>query len=174
MKSYERLSKPALPKEYATATISDSIRQELRNTKWSNLLFIGPAGTGKTYQLWALHRKWNNKATTPGRHKIHIISECADIDRYRFNYEWLDAWCEFPGTLCIDDIGYRTPGEWNTQAIYAISTFRRQHQLKTIWTTNLSTAEIGNQYTPAIASRLTGGLVIHTGGKDRRQIRSAA
>jgi hypothetical protein len=103
------------------------------------------------------------------QHKIHVIGECSDVDRHRYEWEYLDAWAGFAGVLCVDDLGYRKPTEWTFQAIYHLATHRRANGLRTIWTTNLDAARLTEAYGPAIASRLTGGTVIVTGGADRRQ-----
>lgn len=135
---------------------------------WITLLLIGPAGTGKTTVLWALHKALTTGQEFTGQHPVHVISECGDIDRYRFEWDWLEEWSKFSGRLCVDDVGYRKPSEWTSQAIYYLTNYRRQYKLKTIWTTNLTVEELKEFYGAPIASRLMGGVVIQTGGEDRR------
>jgi DNA replication protein DnaC len=157
-----------VPAEYSGAEVSPGIKAKIPKD-WQSLLLIGPAGTGKTTQLWALHRKHVTGKELTGRHKVHVISECSDIDRYRYDWDWLNAWAQFPGLLCVDDIGYRSPKDWTCQAIYHLATYRRAHQLRVIWTSNLTLDRLREAYGDPIASRLTGGTVIQTGGPDKRQ-----
>jgi DNA replication protein DnaC len=158
-----------VPAEYADAELSPALRNI--PAKWRSILLVGPAGTGKTRQLWALQRKHVTGTEWPGRHKVHVISECGDIDRYRFEWDWLTAWATFPGVLCVDDIGYRKPQEWTVQAVYHLATERRKHARRTIWTTNLDRGRLADAYGEPVMSRLAGGAVIDTGGEDRRQVK---
>ncbi len=168
----QSLDVQAVPYEYRDAEPSKSIRDHLPK-KWQSLLLIGPAGTGKTTQVWGLHRKHVRGNENNGRQKIHVISECGDIDRHRYDWSYLDAWAEFKGVLCVDDIGYRKPLDWTLQAIYYLATYRRAHGLRVIWTTNLSVDRLEEYYGAPIASRITGGAVVQTGGEDRRKTGSA-
>jgi hypothetical protein len=156
-----------VPHEYRDAVLTPAIKP-LMPSDWSSLLLIGPAGTGKTTQLWGLHKALTIGNEFTGDHPVHIISECGDIDRYRFEWDWLDDWSKFRGRLCIDDLGYRKPTEWTFQALYHLSNHRRMHGLKTIWTTNLTIEALKEYYGSAIASRVMGGVIFETGGIDKR------
>lgn len=156
------------PKEYRDATLSAPLKAVPKG--WQSLLLLGPAGTGKTSQVWALQRKHVRGTEWAGHHKVHVISECGDIDRYRFDWEHLDAWSQFRGVLCVDDVGYRKiPSEWALQAVYYLATYRRAHGLRVVWTTNLDRNRLAEAYGAPIQSRLCGGVVLVTGGADRRQ-----
>ena len=157
-----------VPKEYQNAKLAQSVHDVVFNTDWSTLLLIGPAGTGKTTQVWALHRHLIDGTEFTGQHDMHVISECGDIDRYRYEWEWLEEWAKFPNILAVDDIGYRKPESWTTQAIYYLTNYRRQHCLNTIWTTNLEEDKLRENYGAPIASRLLGGIIFPTGGMDKR------
>lgn len=167
------LTRQKIPAEFvahARAGVSEAMRERVPR-KWKTILLIGPAGTKKTTQLWALHARHvsgSAEAQAPGTHKVHVISECGDIDRYRYDWDWLDAWCDYRGCLCIDDIGYRQPRDWTVQAVYQIATQRRAHGRRTIWTTNLTFDRLREYYGAPIASRLMGGTVVQTGGDDWR------
>ena len=161
------LTRQNIPPEYKDCKLTPSIKPRM-SPDWITLLLIGPAGTGKTTALWGLHKELTTGQEFTGQHPVHIISECGDIDRYRFEWDWLEEWAKFHGRLCVDDIGYRKPSEWTYQAIYFLTNYRRQYKLKTIWTTNLTVEELKESYGAAIASRLMGGVVIPTGGIDKR------
>lgn len=163
----ERLHPQMVPAEYAESTISPALKR-LNGKSWQSILLIGPAGTGKTTQLWAMQRRQVTGGEWMGGHKVHVISECADIDRHRYEWEWLEAWAMFPGVLCVDDLGYRKPQEWTVQAIYHLATYRRAHRRRVIWTTNLDEDRLADSYGAPVLSRLAGGEVIQTAGADRR------
>jgi DNA replication protein DnaC len=164
------LNRQKIPAEYAKAKLTPHIKP-LMQPGWTTLLLIGPAGTGKTTVLWGLHKALTTGKEFAGQHPVHVISECADIDRYRYEWDWLEDWAKFPGRLCVDDIGYRKPTDWTYRAIYHLTNYRRQFQLKTIWTTNLTTEQLTEYYGAAIASRLMGGVVFQTGGADKRIVK---
>lgn len=161
------LTRQKIPAEYRDCELTPTIKAKMPKD-WCTLLLIGPAGTGKTTVLWGLHKALTTGKEFSGQHPVHVISECEDIDRFRFEWDWLEDCAQFPGRLCVDDIGYRKPGEWTLQAIYYLTNFRRKHKLKTIWTTNLSVEDLKEYYGAAITSRLMGGVVIQTGGEDKR------
>ncbi len=163
------LTRQKIPPEYSDCQLTSAIKPNMPNG-WLTLLLIGPAGTGKTTVLWGLHKELTTGQEFTGQHPVHVISECGDIDRHRFDWDFLEEWAKFPGRLCVDDIGYRKPGEWTTQAIYYLANTRRQGKLKTIWTTNLTTDALKDYYGAAIASRIMGGVIFETGGPDKRQI----
>lgn len=163
----EPLTQQTVPPEYADSVWSRDVGDRLPDD-WHTLLLIGPAGTGKTTQLWGLHRAQPCGRVYDGMHPVHVASECSDIDRHRYDWEQLDRLAHFRGALCIDDLGYRRPTDWTIAAVYHLATYRRSHRLKTIWTSNLSHERIAEWYGEPIASRIAGGIVITTGGPDRR------
>jgi hypothetical protein len=97
-----------------------------------------------------------------------VISEPGDILRHRYDREWLDAVASFPGILTIDDVGCVPVSDWVIEALYTIANERRSEELITVYSSNLTPAELAAKYSPAIASRLCGGSVIELAGRDRR------
>lgn len=156
-----------IPEIYQDAEISDG----LKGIKDKTALLIGSAGTGKTYQLWALVQSAMKRDY---RCSVYVLSEPHEIESHRYDYDRLSEWKEFTGTLCVDDLGYRCqrdgsqPTEWAMHVAYCLSDYRLSHNLKTIWTTNLSLERLRDAYGQAVASRLQAGSTINTSGKDRR------
>lgn len=133
----------------------------------------GGPGTRKTTQLWAIQQYCLGRPMT-AQERVHVMAEAADIDRHRFSMEWLDAWCSWPGILCIDDVGYKQPNDWNVQALYAILNIRGQHKRRTVITTNHDKDKIHALYGEPIASRMFRDVVIGSGTTDMRGVRSPA
>lgn len=155
-----------IPPEYADAVLSERLREIVQNTPSMTVLLIGPPGTGKTWNLYGViqHYEARPHLGRPAR----LITEAKDIDGSRYDDALLTEWCRFPGVLCVDDVGYRSPTEWTRRAIYAIATERRAWSRPTVWATNLTLDRLAEQYTEAIRSRLAGGLVVPVKGEDRR------
>ena len=157
-----------VPTSYLEATASDDLRG-----LGPQLALIGPAGSGKTWQLWGLvihHREL--RPDSPPR--IWLVSEALDIEGHRWDQEWLRAVAEFPGIVAIDDLGYRcqrpdsSPSEWAAHAAYVISDQRSSWRRRTIWTSNLTREQIAAAYGPPVMSRICSGGVVEVGGEDRR------
>ena len=102
------------------------------------------------------------------RDRMRIESEVGSIRGKRYDREALQELIDYPYWLAIDDIGAVTPNDWVSEAIYHLANERRAHGLTTVWTSNLSPQKIRDAFGAAIASRILGGLVIETSGKDRR------
>jgi len=158
-----------VPPAYTEARLSERLRELLAGRPQPSLLLIGPPGTGKTWNLWALVR-WYEARPHLGR-PARLIAECQDIDSARWDEDRLAQWCEWPGLLLVDDVGYRNPTEWTRRAIYAIADSRLAWQRPTGWATNLSLEVLTSTYGPAVSSRLQAGAVIPTTGEDRRRLR---
>ena len=157
-----------VPEEYRQAELSDGLKEEMpAMSKWQTLTLVGPPGTGKTYAIYAMMITAHKAGFT---HPVKVISE-TDIDRARFDLGLLDNLILHKGVLCLDDIGYKKPNDWNIQALYEITTKRRKSNLHLIMTSNLDKDALTTQYGPAIASRVFGGIVIDTGGEDRRLLK---
>lgn len=169
-----------VPSEYHSATASDFIMERLRFARAhqsKTLTMIGPAGTGKTWQLWGIYKRVaSNLLKQIERNSyefrmqsVLIISEAVDMERNRYDHAWVDKAIAHHGILAVDDIGYgKTAHDWCMQAVYTIANERRKYQRLTIWTTNLSPERLSEYYSPAIASRLLGGVVIELDGVDKR------
>lgn len=160
-----------VPPEFAGMSVIPSILSKGKDILI--LTMFGGPGSGKTTQLWAV-QQYCTQIAKAYSHRCHVMSECHDIDRHRYSEAWLEAWCNFPGILCIDDIGYKKPNEWNIQALYAILNIRAENKRKTMVTTNHDKKKITELYGEPIASRLFRDVVIDAGTTDMRGVRSTA
>jgi hypothetical protein len=102
------------------------------------------------------------------RDRMRIESEVGFIRAKRYDREALQELIDYPYWLAVDDIGAATPNDWVSEAIYHLANERRANGLTTVWTSNLSPQKIRDTFGAAIASRILGGVVIETSGKDRR------
>jgi len=185
-----KLVESEIPNEYHGAELSKQVGDMLNSAKalTGAALIVGPPGVGKTRQLWACYRSLRIKqaeriaedgSEEPAefvrrfrfqKPRMQIINESWDIARNRYGYDWLEDVGKHPGWLAIDDIGSgKAANDWTMQAIYFLANHRRAWKLPTIWTTNLQQDQLASYFTPAIASRLCGGVIINPEGADRRQ-----
>jgi len=62
-----------IPPEYLGAEVSPVILDLMRKSPdWQTIMMIGPAGIGKTTQMYAMKARWDD---------VLIVSECMDISR---------------------------------------------------------------------------------------------
>lgn len=186
----------AVPREYQGAELNANLRKILKG-KPSAVYLHGPPGCGKTRQAWAMVRHdrlnrmaalinegedppmlirshglsaWVREETAAmvAADRVKIITESGDIRRHRYDRDWLDTAAKYPDWLVVDDIGFASPNEWVIEAIYHLSNERRAWKRPTVWTSNLTAAELVDKFSQAIASRLAGGEVVELSGEDRR------
>ena len=150
-----------VPAEYVGAECSPAL---VGLPPWVTMLLYGPAGTGKTRQLWALYQR-----QTIGAYCRVMIAKASAISQHRWDWAWLQSLIDTPCVLCVDDLGYAKPSPWTVEAVYALADSRPTAGRRTIWTTNLTEQAIAEQYSPAICSRLHAGVTVPTGGEDWRR-----
>jgi DNA replication protein DnaC len=127
---------------------------EFVNTEWlkkpSNLVIIGPAGTGKTHVASALC----HDAVTRGYPTIFIslFDLTAKIAKARNLYSLIDSYAKVP-VLCLDELGYVIPTKEQADSLFQILS-KRTEVVTTIVTTNLVPSQWGKIFDTGTASAI--------------------
>ena len=127
-------------------------------TDGGNLLFVGGTGLGKTMLSACIATAVTKKGYAVSYESaVHLFSK---LERDRFNpteeshrevSEIFHA-----DLLIIDDLGTEMQGNFVTTALYTLVNDRLMDGKPTIISTNLNADELGQRYSPQIASRLHG------------------
>ena len=138
---------------------------------WPALL-VGPAGTGKTYAAVYLARKMRAVYRSVPEMLEELIrangqnmekSPNADVVH---TWHWWDCWRAVELAV-LDEIGSRERvSDFHYKCVKRAIDAREGYPA--IYITNLGLNNIAKIYDDRIASRLSGGTVIHVAGKDRR------
>ncbi len=137
-----------------------------------NIMFLGPAGRGKTHLAVGILRKMRVNGYSVLAIKSHDI-----FNRLRKAYAKKDDDYEFEvvsalrnvGILLIDDVGFENGRDWASLKFYEIIDFRSGRR-PTFYTTNLNGDELKKRKGEALASRM-GAKSIEIrleGGRDYR------
>jgi DNA replication protein DnaC len=179
-----------IPKRYRAAETENE-----RGINWINdphdaLYIAGPVGSGKTYQAWALVKRWlmahprntfqgwgtadllhhlrpNNAKVTPARpyNFPHEARPEIVINHYQ---EVCSA-----HLLLLEDLGAENLSGWVTEQLTAIINARYNDELPTIYTSNIAPKELATHVGERIASRIThNAIVIPVIGSDRRRVQA--
>lgn len=138
-----------------------------------NLLFMGETGLGKTHLSLAivyevLCRGFN--VIYGSAYNLFSVMETEHFEKH-INHSYDAAvGCDL---LVIDDLGGEFISPYIQSLVYNIINTRGMAGRPTIISTNLSIAEIGDRYTPRVASRFIGGYTAKKFfGSDVRQIKA--
>jgi len=75
----------------------------------------------------------------------------------------------FRGLLVLDDLGRERTSDWTAEVVYALVNARYEAQLRTVVTTNLTSAELAESpYWPAISRLAEDGELVRIDAPDRR------
>ena len=125
-----------------------------------NLLFNGGTGLGKTFLSGCIARQvadmgYSVAYETAGHlmQKLEKQRFAPDAESYQQVQKVMDA-----DLLIIDDLGTEMPGNFVTAALYSLLNDRLLAGKPMVVSTNLSIEEIGQRYSPQIASRLRGSF----------------
>ena len=127
-------------------------------TDSGNLLFVGGTGLGKTMLSACIATEVTEKGYAVSYESaVHLFSK---LEKNRFNpsEESGREVSEIANAelLIIDDLGTEMPGNFVTTALYSLVNDRLMDGKPTIISTNLNADELGQRYSPQIASRLHG------------------
>lgn len=138
-----------------------------------SVLLFGNCGTGKTHLAIATMRKIivDKKITSPmfiSAPKLIGEIRRATLGEIEQNEEDIIEKYTTGRLLIIDDIGVEKHSEFVAQCWYRIIDARTSNNLPTIYTSNLTKAEIETKMGPRIASRLFACTIIPIDGTDKR------
>jgi DNA replication protein DnaC len=155
----------------ATQARKDNPASALAIRTGPSLFISGPVGTGKTYQAYGALRAIAARGI---RARWEAVSAPDLYSRLRPR-PGVDSEIEFRtvaslGLLLLDDLAAAKATEWTEEVTYRLINHRYEHQLATIFTTNLKAKEIATAVGERIASRLAEMCtVVPLTGEDRRK-----
>ncbi len=163
------------PFSVGTVKNAEDLKAYLRSGT-GNLVFAGETGRRKTFSACICA----NDIKKMHRLLSYEVGFCNVSDfsiNYKFNLN-CEPWkntdiynrlIEFR-VLILDDLGVVDPTNSFLELIYSIVNNRIENKnLATIYTTNLSSAELNQQFTPRIVSRITNNVNIKLEGPDSRK-----
>lgn len=165
---------------YWDAKISDlpmdiSIKLESLES-WRDVFFYGPIGTGKTYAMAALVRKYIYEGYECTR--INFDDFCVKVRASMSPASKLTEWDMIEplkniDKLFIDDLGLRSKQETDFAYVtfYSLINKRQERMLPTFISSNKGIDRLAEAFDSRIASRLSMALMIEMTGEDRRKHR---
>jgi len=123
-----------------------------------SLLFVGGTGLGKTMLSACIATAVTEKGYAVSYESAGHLFSKLEKNRFAPNEESQRAVSEIENAqlLIIDDLGTELPGNFVTAALYTLVNDRIMAGKPTIISTNLNAQELGQRYSPQIASRLHG------------------
>ena len=154
--------------------LSTGMRSKLTARKYSqDVFFHGPIGTGKTYAMAAIARKYIEQGHECAR--INFDDFCVQVRSSMSPASVLTEWdmikpMKDVDMLFIDDLGLRSKQETDFAyvTLYSLLNKRQERMLPTFISSNKSIDLLAKAFDARIASRLSTALIIEMKGKDRR------
>ena len=138
-----------------------------------DIFFCGPIGTGKTYAMAALVRKYVYEGYECER--INFDDFCVKVRSSMSPASTLTEWDMIEplkniDMLFIDDLGLRSKQETDFAYVtfYSILNKRQERRLSTVVSSNKDIKRLATAFDSRIASRLSTALIIEMSGNDRR------
>lgn len=144
--------------------ISKAFCENLTDTKQKNLLFVGKAGTGKTFMSSCIANEVVNKGytvlyqTAPLLMDMLLETKFASL-KDEVKKEQHDRVFEVD-LLIIDDLGTENLNNMKFTELFNIINTRLLKDKKTIISTNLTLADLASEYDDRVMSRLIGNYTI--------------
>ncbi|MDQ2874400.1 MAG: ATP-binding protein [Actinomycetota bacterium] len=125
-------------------------------TRGPSLLMLGPTGVGKTHQPYGMLR---GMAALGIRAKWRCTAAADLYARLRPRHG-VDSEAVFEeharsALLVIDDLGAMKNSEWIEEVNYRLVNYRYEHELPTLFTSNLLPLDLANTMGGRVSSRLT-------------------
>lgn len=128
----------------------------------SNVLLIGPVGTGKSYALWALIRELHYAPTRWSGGPVPELLESLRPDRERRFDPTADV-------LMLDDIGAERQTDWSAEQLTRLIDSAWNDERPILASSNLAPDALRVWLGERAWSRLAGGALLYgLGGHDRR------
>ena len=144
--------------------ISKVFCENIQNPKQKNLLFVGKAGTGKTFMSSCIANEVVNKGltvlyqTAPLLMDMLLEAKFASLKDEIKKEQYSNVFDV--DLLIIDDLGTENLNNMKFTELFNIINTRLLKDKKTIISTNLSLAELASQYDDRVMSRLIGNYTI--------------
>ena len=121
-----------------------------------SLLIVGPTGVGKTWEAYGALRSVLLSGAYVAPRDVTAGDLYAQL-RPRFEVDSEEVFTGYARArlLFLDDLGSAKPSEWTEEVNHRLVNHRYQHELATIFTTNLTPKEIPPALGDRVASRLT-------------------
>lgn len=134
-------------------------------SRMKNLLLTGQTGLGKTFLSTCIAGRVAEKGYSVVYDTAGSIFGAFEAEQFdRRSEEGIEAQahvrrCLACDLLILDDLGCELTTRFVTKVLYDIVNGRLEQGKHTVMSTNLSTTDIGQRYSAAIASRITGGYM---------------
>lgn len=144
--------------------ISKGFCDNIQDPKQKNLLFVGKAGTGKTFMSSCIANEMVNKGytvlyqTAPLLMDMLLEAKFASLKDEMKKEQYSNVFNV--DVLIIDDLGTENINNIKFTELFNIINTRLLKDKKTIISTNLSLAELASEYDDRVMSRLIGNYTI--------------
>lgn len=144
--------------------LSKAFCDNIQDPKQKNLLFVGKAGTGKTFMSSCIANEMVNKGytvlyqTAPLLMDMLLEAKFASLKDEMKKEQYANVFNV--DVLIIDDLGTENINNIKFTELFNIINTRLLKDKKTIISTNLSLAELASEYDDRVMSRLIGNYTI--------------